>query len=99
MPSVYDLDLRLSKTFKLPYGVELQLLGDVFNVLNRSMDVVTGANQDSFRVTYTQSTGKYTITKYTNTVGGKALNTFGLLQGYSGEVNPRQLQLAVKINF
>jgi hypothetical protein len=99
MPSVYDLDLRLSKTFKLPYGVELQLLGDVFNVLNRSMDVVTAANQDSFRVTYTQSTGKYTITKYTNTVNKVALNTFGLLQGYSGEVNPRQLQLAVKISF
>jgi hypothetical protein len=98
-PSVYDFDLRLSKTFKLPYGVKLQLLGEVFNVLNRSMDVVTSANQDSFRVTYTQSTGKYTITKYTNTVNKVALNTFGLVQGYSGEVNPRQLQLAVKISF
>jgi hypothetical protein len=98
-PSVYDFDLRLSKTFKLPYGVKLQLLGEVFNVLNRSMDVVTGANQSMYRVTYTASTQKYTITKYTNTVNKVALNTFGLVQGYSGEVNPRQLQLAVKISF
>jgi hypothetical protein len=63
------------------------------------MPVVTGANQDMFRITYTASTGKYTITKYTNTVSGVALNTFGVDQGYSGEVNPRQLQLAAKISF
>ncbi|MDD5564041.1 MAG: carboxypeptidase regulatory-like domain-containing protein [Thermoanaerobaculaceae bacterium] len=98
-PSVYDLDFRLSKTFRLTHGVKLEVLGEVFNALNRNMRVVTGANQDLFRVTYTKSTGKYTITKYTNTVNGKALNTFGLVQGYSGEVNPRQLQLAVKISF
>jgi hypothetical protein len=99
MPSVYDADLRITKTFNLTHGVNLQVLGEVFNVLNRNIYVVTGVNQDSFRVTYTQSTGKYTITKYTNTVGGVALNTFGLVQGYSGEVNPRQVQLAVRISF
>lgn len=98
-PSIYDGDLRLTKTFNLHNGINVQLIGEVFNVLNRNMRVVTGANQDSFRVTYSASTGKYTITKYTNTVNGKALNTFGLVQGYSNEVSPRQLQLAVKINF
>ncbi len=98
-PSVYDGDLRLSKSFNLPYGVKLQLLGEVFNVLNHNIPVVTGANQDSFRVTYTAKSGTYTITKYTNTVQGTPLNTFGLVQGYSGEVNPRQYQFAVKINF
>ncbi len=35
----------------------------------------------------------------TNTVGGKSLNTFGYGQAYAGEVNPRQFQAAVKINF
>jgi Carboxypeptidase regulatory-like domain len=99
MPSVYDADFRLSKTFKLPHGFRLQVLGEVFNVLNRNIRVVTGANQDSFRVTYTASTGKYTITKYTNTVGGVPLNTFGREQGYSGEVNPRQFQFGVKLSF
>lgn len=98
-PGVWDADLRLSKTFDLPYGVKLQLLAEVFNVFNRNMTVVTGANQDMFRITYTQSTGKYTITKYTNTVTGVALNTFGVDQGYSGEVSPRQLQVAAKISF
>ncbi|MFI5197291.1 MAG: TonB-dependent receptor domain-containing protein [Thermoanaerobaculia bacterium] len=98
-PSVWDADLRLSKTFDLPYGVKLQLLAEVFNIFNRNMTVVTGANQDQFRITYTASTGKYTITKYTNTVSGVALNTFGVDQGYSGEVNPRQLQVAAKISF
>ena len=98
-PSVWDADIRVSKTFSLPYGVKLQLLAEVFNVFNRNMPVVTGANEDMFRITYTASTGKYTITKYTNTVSGVALNTFGVDQGYSGEVNPRQLQLAAKISF
>jgi hypothetical protein len=98
-PSVYDTDLRLSKTFNLTHGVHLQVLGEVFNLFNHNIPVVTAANQDSFRVTYTQSTGKYTITKYTNTVQGVALNTFGLVQGYSGEVNPRQYQVGVKLSF
>ena len=98
-PSVYDGDIRISKTFKLPYGANVQILAEVFNILNHNIPVVTAANQDMFRVTYTASTGKYTITKYTNTVSGHALNTFSLVQGYSGEVNPRQVQAAVKINF
>ncbi len=98
-PSVYDGDLRLTKTFNLHNGINVQLIGEVFNVLNRSMRVVTGVNTDSFKITYSAVTGKYTITKYTNYVNGKALDTFGLVQGYSNEVSPRQLQLAVKINF
>jgi hypothetical protein len=32
-------------------------------------------------------------------VSGVALNTFGVDQGYSGEVSPRQLQVAAKISF
>jgi hypothetical protein len=98
-PSVWDIDLRLSKTFDLPYNVQLTILGEVFNVFNHNATVVTGANQDQFRITYTQSTGKYTITKFTNTVSGTALNTFGVVQGYSPESIPRTLQLAAKISF
>ncbi len=98
-PSVYDADIRISKTFNLINGVKVQVLGEVFNLLNHNIDVVTGANQDLFRVSYSASTGKYTITKYTNTVQGTALNTFGLVEGYSGEVNPRQVQAAIKISF
>ena len=98
-PSVWDIDLRLSKTFNLPLGLSLELLGEVFNVFNNNAKVVTGANMDLFRVTYTQSTGKYTITKFTNTVNGVALNTFGALQGYSSETSPRTVQFAAKLSF
>ncbi len=99
MPSVYDGDLRLTKLFNITHGMQVQLIGEVFNVLNKNMGVVTGANQDLYRVTYTASTDKYTITNFTNTVGGKALKTFGQVQGYSGEVSPRQFQVAAKIIF
>jgi hypothetical protein len=54
-PSVWNADLRLSKVFGLTHGFELELLGEVFNVFNRNMLVVTGANQDLFRVTYCQT--------------------------------------------
>ncbi len=98
-PSVWDADLRISKTFNLPAGFRLQILGEVFNVFNRNAFVVSGSNQNLFRVSYTAKTGKYSIQKYTNTVSGQKLNTFGQPGGYSGEVSPRQVQAAVKISF
>jgi hypothetical protein len=104
MPSVYDGDLRLTKTFNLMRGTQLQLIGEMFNVLGKNIYSVPGANQDQFRVTYTASTDKYTITKFTNNVSpvgqpANQQNTFGIAQAYSNEVNPRQLQFAVKVIF
>jgi len=102
-PGVYDGDLRLTKTFNLMHGTQLQLIGEMFNVLNKNMLSVGGANQDLFRITYTQSTDKYTITNFTNgvTVNGVTtqVKTFGKGQSYSNEVNPRQLQFAAKLIF
>ena len=103
-PSVWDGDLRLTKMFNITHGMQIQLIGEVFNVLNKNMGVVTGANQDLFRITYTQATDKYAITKFTNNVApvGSPVNnqvTFGLNQGYSSEVSPRQMQFAAKIIF
>ena len=34
-PSVWDVDLRLSKMFGLGRGMNLELIGEVFNALNR----------------------------------------------------------------
>ena len=104
MPSVWDGDLRLTKSFNLTHGMQVQLIGEMFNVLNKSMKVVTGVNQDLFRITYTQATDKYTITNFVNNVApaGSPVNnqkTFGVLQGYSNEVSPRQMQFAAKIIF
>jgi len=104
MPSVYDGDLRLTKTFNLMRGTQLQLIGEMFNVLGKNIYSVPGVNQDLFRVTYTASTDKYTITKFTNNISpvgtpANQQNTFGIAQAYSNEVNPRQLQFAVKVVF
>jgi hypothetical protein len=102
-PSVWDGDIRLTKTFNVIHGMQVQLIGEMFNVLNKNMGVIPGANQDQFRITYTQSTDKYTIVKFTNnvTINGVATptNTFGLVQGYSSEVSPRQMQFAAKLIF
>jgi hypothetical protein len=104
MPSVYDGDIRVTKTFNLMRGTQLQLIGEMFNVLNKNIYTVPGANQDLFRVTYTASTDKYTITKFTNNVSpagtpANQQNTFGIASAYSNEVNPRQMQFAVKVIF
>ena len=104
MPSVYDGDIRVTKTFNLMRGTQLQLIGEMFNVLNKNIYTVPGANQDLFRVTYTQATDKYTITKFTNNVSpvgtpANQQNTFGIASAYSNEVNPRQMQFAVKLIF
>ncbi len=101
---VYDGDVRLTKRFKLVRGTQLELIGEVFNILNKNMGVVTGGNQNLFRITYTQATDKYTITKFTNNVAplGSPPNlqsTFGVIQGYSGEVSPRQMQFAARFIF
>jgi hypothetical protein len=103
-PGVYDGDLRLTKRINLLRGTQLELIGEVFNVLNKNMDVVTGVNQDLFRISYTQATDKYTITHFTNNVAPAGQptnlqNTFGVLQGYSTEITPRQYQIAAKIIF
>jgi len=104
MPSVYNADIRLTKSFNLLRGTQIQLIGEMFNVLNKNIYTVPGANQDLFRVTYTQSTDKYTITKFTNNVSpvgtpANQQNTFGIASAYSNEVNPRQMQFAVKLIF
>jgi hypothetical protein len=73
-------------------------------VLGKNIYSVPGVNQDLFRVTYTASTDKYTITKFTNNISpvgtpANQQNTFGIAQAYSNEVSPRQLQFAVKLVF
>jgi hypothetical protein len=98
-PGAWSADLRLSKLVDLPRGVQVQLIGEMFNILNNKAKVVTGANQDLYRVTYTQSTGRYTIIPFTNNVRGVATNTFAQVQGYATDVEPRQMQFALKLIF
>ncbi|MEA2417601.1 MAG: hypothetical protein QOI58_4258 [Thermoanaerobaculia bacterium] len=118
-PSVWDGDVRLSKLFNLTHGIQLEVLGEMFNVFNKRIGVVTGVNQDLYRVTYCATAagatctaaagqpslvGRYVITNFTNNVApagqtANQQNTFGVIQGYSNEVSPRQMQFAAKIIF
>lgn len=98
-PDVWNADLRLAKFFNLSRGMQLELLGEVFNVFNNKAKFVTSGNQNAYRITYTQSTDKYTIIPATQTVNGQALQTFTNAQGYSTEVDPRQYQVAAKFIF
>ncbi|HEV8432566.1 MAG TPA: carboxypeptidase regulatory-like domain-containing protein [Thermoanaerobaculia bacterium] len=99
-PNVWDADLRLSKTFDLPRGTQFQILAECFNIFNQQIGNIIGANQDSFKVVYTASSDKYTITKFTNAnASGTQVNTFGQVQGYSSLVDPRTYQIAFKFIF
>jgi hypothetical protein len=99
-PNVWDADLRLSKSFNLPRGMQFQVLAECFNIFNQQIGNIIGANTDSFKVTYTQSTDKYAITKFTNANASNVqVNTFGQIQGYSSLVDPRTFQIAFKLLF
>lgn len=89
-PRWYTADLRLSKTFDLPHGTHVEVLGEVFNLLKTRIEQVTGTNQNLFRATYTQATDRYTFTSFAN--------TFGLTNSYSTP-DPRQVQMAVRFTF
>ncbi len=97
-PDVWDADLRLAKYFQLPRGMQLEVLGEVFNVTNNKIKFVTTANQVAYTANYNGTTDRLTFTK--NSTTGKAENpNFSLPGGYNTEVNPRQFQVAAKIIF
>ncbi|MEO8217103.1 MAG: carboxypeptidase regulatory-like domain-containing protein [Acidobacteriota bacterium] len=96
-PSVWDVDLRLSKLFGLGRGMNLELIGEVFNVLNTKNRFVTSGNQVYYRATYNATTDKYTFTR--PTVSGSTAPSFGTVNGYESSVDPRQIQLAAKFSF
>lgn len=94
-PSVWNLDARLAKSFNPIHGIELELIGEVFNLLNVRNKLVTSANTNMFNAVYSATASgslpadRYTFTRVTN---------FGLEGGYAS-VDPRQFQVAAKIIF
>ncbi|HYM60578.1 MAG TPA: carboxypeptidase regulatory-like domain-containing protein [Thermoanaerobaculia bacterium] len=97
--SVMDSDVRLAKFFNLPRGMQVELVGEVFNVLNKKVPFIPTSNQNRYRVTYTQSTDKYTVSDITANLNGNTIIPFGIPQGYSFEADPRQFQVAAKFIF
>jgi hypothetical protein len=87
-PDFTNLDMRLSKSFGLPAGIELELIAEIFNVLNETNTFITATNQSEF--TMRLSSGKFLITKNAN---------YGVENGLDFNSPPRQYQAAAKIRF
>ena len=89
-PNVMNFDARLSKRFGLPRGMEIELIGEVFNLFNRRNTFVTATNQSLFTANYTASTDKFTFTRNAQ---------YGIATSYNTAVDPRQIQVAAKFRF
>lgn len=91
-PDFSNLDLRLSKSFGLPAGLKIELIGEVFNVFNTANKFITGSNQSEFRITQTGSGSnlRYTITRN---------NNYGVATGLDFNSPARQYQAAAKLRF
>jgi hypothetical protein len=89
-PRTHNIDARLSKTFDFRHGMHVELLAEVFNLLNTRITAVS-SNQNLARLLYTQSTGKYTVQQSFAT-------TVNLVNAYVFP-DPRQVQVAAKFRF
>jgi len=95
-PSWHTVDLRVTKSFDVPAGtrrLQLQAIAEGFNLLNTRNETVGSANQNRFRATYTQATGTYQFTDFSSATG------FGRTNGYAGNSDPRQVQVALRVTF
>jgi len=94
-PSWHTLDLRLAKTFDFSSGsrrMQVQLIGEGFNLLGTRNEFISTANQNRYRVNV--ATGNiYTFTDLAGPTG------FGVTNSYAGTPDPRQGQVAVKFIF
>ncbi|MGH9458943.1 MAG: TonB-dependent receptor [Thermoanaerobaculia bacterium] len=87
-PDFSNFDLRLSKRFDLPAGVELELIAEIFNVFNETNTFLTSRSQNEFDIRV--SRGRYTITRN---------DDFGVPNALDFNSPPRQYQGAVRIRF
>lgn len=91
-PDFMNLDLRLSKRFGLPMGMDVELIAEVFNVLNEANTFVTSFNQTEFTIRQSGSASAplYAITRNAN---------YGVENGLDFNSPARQYQAAVKFHF
>jgi Carboxypeptidase regulatory-like domain/TonB dependent receptor/TonB-dependent Receptor Plug Domain len=89
-PNVMNVDARISKRFSLMRGASVEVIGEVFNLMNKKNLFVTTFNQTAVTATLATSTDKLTF----------APNTlFALPTSYNTAVDPRQFQLGLKFMF
>lgn len=90
-PGVKNIDARISKRFNLIRGTQLELIGEVFNVLNWKNTFVITNNQSLYTLNYNATTDRFTsITPNAS---------FGVPTSYNTAVDPRQFQVAAKLVF
>ncbi|HEX7151912.1 MAG TPA: TonB-dependent receptor [Thermoanaerobaculia bacterium] len=89
-PYFKNVDLRLAKTFGLPQGFELELIGEVFNAFNWENRFISTTNQRLFTYSLASATDRVTFTRN---------NSHGQENSFVGNSNPRQFQVAAKIRF
>jgi Carboxypeptidase regulatory-like domain/TonB dependent receptor len=96
-PETNVLDLRLSKRFAIHDRLKLELLGESFNLLNRQN--VTGVNSTAYTVGAVTTAGVVTANTltYTTAVPSFGATTASNSSGFSSA--PRQIQLAVRMQF
>ncbi|HVT43150.1 MAG TPA: TonB-dependent receptor [Thermoanaerobaculia bacterium] len=87
-PDFSMLDMRIAKRFPVIRNFELELIGEIFNVLNTKNEFVPGANRSLFLGSFSSSQDRWTFTRNAN---------FGKTNSYTGD--PRQYQLALKVIF
>jgi hypothetical protein len=91
-PDFMNLDMRIAKSFNLPAGLQLELIGEIFNVLNETnMFIITNdQNEFTMRMGSGADAGKFLITRNAN---------FQRERGLDFNSPPRQYQAAVKLRF
>lgn len=91
-PDFSNFDLRLAKSFGLPYGLEMELIAEVFNVFNEANKFIINQQQNEFTIRQQGSGNNITYQITRNPSYGEA-------RGLDFNSPPRQYQAAVKFRF
>ena len=96
MPNLQNLDLRLSRAFKVAERQTLEFFAEAFNVLNHSQ--ISGVNQTMYVTQAPTTAGAPTVLAFANNVAG--YSDFGSYsQAGSSLFRERQIQFAVRYSF
>ena len=87
LPKIVNVDLRISRRFRITNGANLEILGEAFNLLNRTQ--VTGLNTRMYMAGGTAAASTLTFDPSFQTVRAAGNNV----------VRERQLQFAIRMEF
>jgi len=91
-PGVYQFDMRLTRTLRFGERIRVKLIGEAFNIFNRSNVVLV--NNTIYNLT-----GGFLVPPSAVTAFGTPRSFASPASGTTTFASPRQLQLAIKFNF